>query len=117
MSGFPSVGDFNGDGKLDLIIGPQYAGTAAILLGNGDGTFRQPIFSFLESGLIAVVDLNQDGSPDVVAGTGYDTAASAIAVMLSTPFKAVAPASLNFGSQGVGTTSAAKSSPLATRAT
>jgi hypothetical protein len=107
--GFLGVGDFNGDGKPDLIITPGYAGSATVLLGNGDGTFRQPIPVFLAAGTAAVSDLNHDGIPDVVAGTGYFTSASVtteIAVLLSTPFKAVAPASLHFGSQGVGTTSA-----------
>jgi hypothetical protein len=107
--GVLGVGDFNGDGKPDLIITPQYAGSATVLLGNGDGTFRQPIPVFLAAGTAAVLDLNHDGIPDVVAGTGYYTAASditEIAVLLSTPFKAVAPSSLHFGSQGVGTMSA-----------
>ena len=107
--GFLGVGDFNGDGKPDLIITPQYAGSVTVLLGNGDGTFRQPIPVFLAAATAAVLDLNHDGIPDVVAGTGYYTAASEIteiAVLLSTAFKAVAPASLHFGSQGVGTTSA-----------
>jgi hypothetical protein len=107
--GFPGVGDFNGDGKSDLVIIPQFAGSATVLLGNGDGTFGQPIPVFLAAGPPAVLDLNHDGIPDVVAGTGYYTSASdftEIAVLLSTPFKAVAPSSLHFGSQGVGTMSA-----------
>src|SRR5688500_297684 len=32
------VGDFNGDGKVDLAVG-NAAGTIGILLGNGNGTF------------------------------------------------------------------------------
>ena len=104
--GFLNVGDFNGDGKPDLIITAQNAGPATVLLSNGDGTFRLPIPVFLAAGSAAVLDLNHDGVPDVIAGTGYNTTASEIAVLLSTAFKAVAPASLNFGSQGVGTASA-----------
>jgi hypothetical protein len=104
--GFLAVGDFNGDGKPDLFISSQYTGVSEVLLGNGDGTFRQPIQSFLAAGVAAVQDLNHDGIPDVVAPTGYATAANEISVLLSTPFKAIAPASLNFGSQGVGTMSA-----------
>jgi FG-GAP-like repeat/Abnormal spindle-like microcephaly-assoc'd, ASPM-SPD-2-Hydin len=104
--GFLAVGDFNGDGKPDLFIASEYSGGSEVLLGNGDGTFRQPILSFLAAGAGAVMDLNHDGIPDIVASTAYATAANEISVLLSTPFKAVAPASLNFGSQGVGTVSA-----------
>jgi len=104
--GLLSVGDFNGDSKLDLVVAPTAAGAAAILLGNGDGTFAPPIPTFLAAGTAAVVDLNHDGIPDIAAGTGYNTTASEVSVLLSTPFKAVAPASLWFASQGVGTTSA-----------
>ena len=104
----PSVGDFNGDGKPDLILGSNDAYIGSILLGNGDGSFQQPIFNFLSGSLIAVADFNQDGSPDVAAGTGAGGAPPAVTVMLSAAFGAVSPASLNFGSQGVGTTSAAQ---------
>ncbi len=100
-SGYPAVGDFNADGKPDPIMD-----AAAILLGNGDGTFGQPFIVSLGSGIAAVVDINHDGVPDVVGGTGYNTAAGEIGVLLSTAFMAVAPASLNFGAQGVGTMSA-----------
>ncbi len=105
-AGFLATGDFNGDGKADLFITSEYSGGSEVLLGNGDGTFRQPILSFFASGPGAVTDLNHDGIPDIVASTAYATVANEISVLLSTPFKAVAPASLNFGSQGVGTVSA-----------
>jgi len=67
------TGDFNGDGKLDLVV--STVGTAAdqpwqvlVLLGNGDGTF-QPPSSFATSGFfiysIAVADFNGDGQLDL----------------------------------------------------
>src|SRR6185437_16361513 len=37
------VGDFNGDGKLDLAVTDETANTVSVLLGNGDGTFQTPI--------------------------------------------------------------------------
>jgi hypothetical protein len=53
----PVVGDFNKDGKLDVII------PGAMLLGNGDGTFRA---SFTNVAASATVDLNGDGNLDLV---------------------------------------------------
>ena len=35
-----AIGDFNGDGKLDLAVANQDDNTVSILLGNGDGTFQ-----------------------------------------------------------------------------
>src|SRR5271170_6031481 len=35
-----AVGDFNGDGKLDLAMACLYDNAVAVLLGNGDGTFQ-----------------------------------------------------------------------------
>lgn len=64
-----AVGDFNQDGKPDLVVS-TIAGmqTSIVLLGNGDGTFSQqpPIpnsFGFLSA---KVVDLNGDGHQDLV---------------------------------------------------
>jgi hypothetical protein len=38
-----AAADLNGDGKLDLIVADTARGRASILLGNGDGTFQDPI--------------------------------------------------------------------------
>ena len=35
-----AVGDFNGDGKSDLVTADDGADTASVLLGNGNGTFQ-----------------------------------------------------------------------------
>jgi hypothetical protein len=67
------VGDFNGDGKLDLAVATDNG--LVIFLGNGNGTF-QP-FSLMPSllsydpgdELLALADLNGDGKLDVIKAT------------------------------------------------
>ncbi len=39
-----TVGDFNGDGFLDLAVVDDVAGRLSVLLGNGNGTFQNPTF-------------------------------------------------------------------------
>lgn len=56
------VGDFDRDGNVDLVVSGQ-----PILLGNGDGTFRQgaPI-ALLSADRIRVLDQNGDGYDDII---------------------------------------------------
>ena len=37
------TGDFNRDGKVDLVVGDVDSGNIDVLLGNGDGTFQSPV--------------------------------------------------------------------------
>lgn len=61
----PRVGDFNRDGKPD-IIGPDY-----FLTGKGDGTFNVEVNLPVEGlDAEAVGDFNHDGAPDVINGGG-----------------------------------------------
>jgi len=58
-----AVGDFNGDGKLDVAVANTGSGNVSILLGNGDGTF-QPAVNFSTGNnptTVAVGDFNADG--------------------------------------------------------
>ncbi len=102
-----AAADFNGDGKLDLAAAAPFTYDVLVALGNGDGTFQAPTAyqpTNLTDGALTVGDFNGDGVPDVAeANNSADT--TGIGVMLSTPFKSISPGSLNFGSQGVGTTS------------
>lgn len=36
---YVATGDFNGDGKADLVVANETSGTVSVFLGNGDGTF------------------------------------------------------------------------------
>ena len=55
------TGDFNGDGIPDLALSNN------VLLGNGNGTFRNPIPTYQGQVLgVAAADLNGDGKLDLV---------------------------------------------------
>ncbi|MBB6146569.1 hypothetical protein HNQ77_004548 [Silvibacterium bohemicum] len=67
---FPVLGDFNGDGKQDLILAGN--NNVAVALSNGDGTFATPVnvpLSVTPSCVIlnvAVADVNRDGKLDLL---------------------------------------------------
>lgn len=116
------IGDFNGDGKLDLAMS-NYApgginvppGYVNVLLGNGDGTFHAPA-AFVAGpnpATVAVGDFNNDGTPDLVAGSVPGPPASAtFSVLLQVPVASLSSSLLTFPSQWVGTTSATQNLTL-----
>jgi len=105
-----AVADVNRDGKPDLVVASNnpfsyfYCGSmcergqAAVLLGNGDGTFQGPVTYDSDayfSDAIAVADVNGDGKPDLVVvnlcavskncnGAGF-TNRGAVSVLISAP--------------------------------
>ncbi len=77
----PLFGDFNGDGKLDLVVEAGAAGGGgpfgfSTYLGNGDGTFRAPINSTVEylGYTMAAADVNHDGKLDLLVVTARGSA-------------------------------------------
>src|SRR5579871_6166770 len=64
-----AVGDFNGDGHLDLAVNSVDSATVSILLGNGNGTFQPAHFYDAGPASSAVVtgDFNGDGILDLAA--------------------------------------------------
>ena len=65
-----AVGDLNHDHKLDLVASTFPGSLVAVLLGQGDGTFRQAVFygSFNHvTYSVVIADFNRDGNPDVAA--------------------------------------------------
>lgn len=72
-----AVGDFNGDGKLDLAITNYNSGPSSttsnfgVLLGNGDGTFQSARVQTYTAGITDqhVADVNGDGRADLIMAT------------------------------------------------
>lgn len=85
------VADFDGDGKLDLLLGGAYA--ASLVYGNGDGSFRidktqvknLPVTKGRSTAatnpdLVATADMDGNGTPDVVL---VDYGTNLISVLLN----------------------------------
>jgi hypothetical protein len=72
-SGSVALGDFNGDGNLDLAVAvPNYVDSVYILLGDGTGNFglaSSPYVGYPANGSLAVGDFNGDGKLDLAVGT------------------------------------------------
>ncbi|HEV2176293.1 MAG TPA: choice-of-anchor D domain-containing protein [Terriglobia bacterium] len=68
------VGDFNGDGKLDLAVANQGSSSLTILLGKGDGTFTTPSTqpAVVSPACLAVGDFNGDGKLDILVANNVD---------------------------------------------
>jgi hypothetical protein len=87
---FIAIGDFNGDGKPDLVAADLNGGMVSVLLGNGDGTFQAPV-NYSDGGLgtasVAVADLNGDGKPDLVTANQNTANLSVLLNLKSTGIK------------------------------
>lgn len=81
-SSIATIGDFTGDGKVDLVVANHVRDTLALIPGNGAGLFAGPTFFSVGQGPSSLVtgDFNGDGLLDVA--TAYVNSA-AISVLLN----------------------------------
>ena len=69
-----ATGDFNGDGKPDVVWTDSDMNAVGELLGDGDGTFQATAQYFgadFNPGSVTVADLNGDGRPDLTVANFY----------------------------------------------
>jgi hypothetical protein len=91
-----TVGDFNGDGKLDLVVGNENE-DVTIVLGNGDGTFAAPnlvvsghmpsaiaVGDFNGDGVLDLAVANDDGTVGILLGNGDGTFTPSASLVIST---------------------------------
>jgi hypothetical protein len=76
-----AAGDFNGDGKADLVAGDVTHSDLVILLGNGDGTLKPPAIYHLAAAahFLNANDFNRDGKLDLATANPY---AASISIFL-----------------------------------
>jgi hypothetical protein len=99
QAGTLGVGDFNGDGRLDLVVGIECyniptngcaVGSVSIYLGNGDGTLASPtsyptVGNNPLSPVVGRFNANVDNNLDVIVGSGIapgDNYHSSLTVLL-----------------------------------
>jgi hypothetical protein len=86
--GFPEVADVNGDGHQDLVTSyltnPECGSQNGLLvsLGDGQGHFASKLIS-MDNGIFFahVVDINNDGKPDVLIGLGQPDSSLLVAAL------------------------------------
>ena len=94
-----AVGDFNGDGKLDIAIPQNTGNTVSVELGNGDGTFGTAVDYAVGSSpnFVLAADFNGDGKLDLAVTSGTDESVSVLLGNGDGTFQSAQIASLGSG--------------------
>lgn len=76
--------DFDGDGRVDILVPDAHVPSsgAQLYTGHGDGTFTGPMNISLPGYVLDVGDLNHDGKPDIVCAKN-DNSQNTISILLN----------------------------------
>jgi hypothetical protein len=79
-----TLGDFDGNGRWDLAVANQGAGSVSVLLGNGNGTFKTAVNYSVGTAPSTIVtgDFNGDGRTDLASANFFS---NNVSVLLSKP--------------------------------
>jgi hypothetical protein len=98
-----SAGDFNNDGRADVVVSNAQTGNISVLMGNGNGTFGEPALFPTRPWPVGstVGDFNHDGSLDIAVALPYYRGGGGVMVLLNNGAggfraQAVYPAALPF---------------------
>ena len=80
-----TVGDVNGDGKLDLVSAMRLAGRVTGMLGNGDDTFQKSTFLETSARPIALGDVDNDPGGRLDMAIIKLAASNAVSIRLGVP--------------------------------
>lgn len=99
-----AVGDFNGDGHMDIAVASLYSNYVQLLMGSGAGSFVNTPAQAAGSRPIAlgVADFNNDGRLDLLS---VDSGSNSMEVLFQVPQAALSSTSLVFPTQALGTAS------------
>ena len=83
-AGDVAVGDFTGNGIADLAVLNPRGGSVSILLGRGDGTFRDAVSYAVgvNPNFVVVGDFNGDGIPDLAISSYSYTSTDTVRILL-----------------------------------
>jgi hypothetical protein len=86
-----ATGDFNGDGRLDLVVPNFNLGTVSVLMNTTPPGAATPTFAVQQTFAVgahpfsvSVADLNGDGRPDIIAANFYDYPSDTVSVLMNT---------------------------------
>jgi len=77
-----AVGDFNGDGNLDIVTANIGDDTVSVLLGNGDGAFQPAVTYAVGNSPFSVAVGDFNGHPDIVTAGDSTAEDSMVSVLL-----------------------------------